>query len=139
MIPPASAPLVIDTVGPQVTDAFVDRLRRRLNVTMKDNLSALGPVEIFNSANFFFGRKGAAAAAYPVTGIVVLPVSADPTVMVILTIDDGRPLRGGARTLTILSWAGRDGPPRRRATRSTASSTGHSPRRRRSGREFSWR
>jgi hypothetical protein len=102
-------PLVIDTVGPRVTGVVLDRLHGQVDITFSDNLSGLDFAELDNSANYLFGRRGAPVTAYQVTGISALSTAADPESAVILTINGGKPLRGGVYNFTIFSGSGATG------------------------------
>jgi hypothetical protein len=96
-------PLVIDTAGPKVTSVFLDRLHGQVDITYADNLSGLDYAQIANSANYFFARVGAPPTAFQVTSIFARSTAADPESEAILTINGGRPLRGGVYALAILS------------------------------------
>jgi hypothetical protein len=102
-------PLVIDTAGPKVTSVFLDRLHGQVDITYADNLSGLDYAEIANSANYTFTKLGARSTAYQVTSIFARSTAADPESEAILTINNGKPLRGGIYTLTILSGDGATG------------------------------
>jgi hypothetical protein len=102
-------PLVIDTVGPRVTDLNLDRLHGQINVGFSDNLSGLDPAELNNSANYRFGRRHVRSKVYQVTGISTTTSADALQSTVILTINRGRGLRGGSYLFTILSGSGATG------------------------------
>ena len=103
-------PLVIDTVGPKVTNVKFARLSSEILVTFQDERSGLDNTTVVDGANYAFTRFGS-SHQYLVSALPISlgggPTAAETVAVVI----DGaqRQLRGGAPyTLTIRSGGIRD-------------------------------
>ena len=94
-------PLVIDTLAPVVTDVVFSRLSGSVFVTFQDNLSGLAQATVVNAANYrlnkLVGRKLGQILSTAIT-------TSGPTApeVVKITVNGGRPIRGGQYLLRIL-------------------------------------
>ncbi|WP_406695275.1 DUF4394 domain-containing protein [Singulisphaera sp. Ch08] len=101
-------PLVIDTVGPKVTDLILDRLSGRIGVAFQDDRSGLDQIGLIDGANYRFAGVvlvGARRNTPILITSATTTASTDPTAAqsVTLTLNRGRQIRGGKFTFTILS------------------------------------
>ena len=62
-------PLVIDTVGPKVTDVSFDRLGSRITVGLQDDRSGLDQATVIDGANYRLTKPHSFAKAFIVTGL----------------------------------------------------------------------
>ncbi len=98
--------LVIDTVGPVITNVVWNRLNGQVDYTIQDPspASGLNVATLLNSANYQF-TKVHANKAYPgkwiATNISVTPGAAPDTDNVAVTFNNGGTIRGGFYLLTI--------------------------------------
>jgi hypothetical protein len=92
---------IVDTRGPVVTGMAFDRLRGRLTLTFQDGLSGLDRATLSNLGNYRIAARPISARIHVPRSLVathvVLSQPASPTdpVTAALTINQGRPLRGG--------------------------------------------
>ena len=103
-----SGPLVIDTVGPKVTDLVFDRQHGRIGIAFQDDHSGLDQTSLIDGANYSFTgtsvRGSRRAGPFLVTSLAVSPPTG-PTApqAVTLTVNGGRPIPGGRYVLTVRS------------------------------------
>jgi hypothetical protein len=103
ILPNASqGPLVIDTVGPRITNVFFNRPNGQVDVVFQDDRSGLNQATLIDSANYKLTNPHTKPATFLVTNISVSP-AASPTSpqQVRLVFNSGRPLRGGFYTFTV--------------------------------------
>ncbi|WP_159452310.1 DUF4394 domain-containing protein [Singulisphaera sp. GP187] len=100
--------LIIDTVGPKVTDLILDRLSGRIGVAFQDDRSGLDQFGLVDGANYRFAGLVLVGARRN-TPILITNASTtasnNPTAAqsVTLTLNRGRQIRGGKFTFTVLS------------------------------------
>ncbi len=91
-------PLVVDTVGPQVSKLVFNHLNGQIDITYTDNLSGLNDNSLADAANYSFSKvhkNKQDGHNYLVNVISVSPGGNGNTENVVLTINNGRPIRGG--------------------------------------------
>jgi streptogramin lyase len=100
-------PIVIDTVGPVVTDLVFDRLNGQVDVTMQDNLSGLDQASLANGANYQFTGHSFLPnqpTKFLVTSLGVSKFTgATKPQTVVVTLNGGRQIRGGSYVFTVRS------------------------------------
>ncbi len=96
-----TAPLVIDTTGPQVANVQLEAARGQLRVTVRDTGGGLSPLTLANPFNYALTVGG--RTIFP-TG-VALGAAAGDSQQVIVTFNNGRRLAGG-NYVTTLSGVG---------------------------------
>ncbi|WP_422931981.1 Ig-like domain-containing protein [Singulisphaera sp. PoT] len=113
----AQGALIIDTVGPKVTDVFFDRLNGQIDVVYQDERSGMNASTLVDSSNYSLTKPHTFPATYLVTELTPSS-SSDPTapVTVPVTLNGGKSLRGGFYTFTIRSF----GPSNREGVRDVA-------------------
>lgn len=95
-------PLVIDTVGPKVTNVVFGPTTGQVLATFQDDRSGMDLATVADAANYSIVRRHRPAGSLLVTA---LPTTGGPTgsVNTSIVINGGQPLRGGVYTLTIRS------------------------------------
>ena len=91
-------PLVIDTVGPQVSKLLFNHLNGQIDVTFTNSLSGLNSNTLADAANYSFSkvhRNKQNGHNYLVNVISVSPTGNGNIENVVLTINGGQPIRGG--------------------------------------------
>lgn len=93
------APVVVDTVGPQITTVAFRRLTGLLRVTFQDDQSGLDPDRLVDRANFEFlarvrGSRRARHLLIPPLTTATPPNPRDAQ-LVTLAFNNGRPIRAG--------------------------------------------
>ncbi len=111
ILPNASqGPLVIDTAGPRVTAVTFDRVNGQIDITFQDDRSGLDQAQVIDAANSMLSKLHTRTpGTFKVNVISATPSGATGPEQVVLSINDGRQLRGGIDTLTILSGSGASG------------------------------
>jgi hypothetical protein len=102
----AIGPLVIDTVGPRVTNVVFARRSGSVYVTFQDNLSGLAQATLVDGANYMLNKLvGGKPGQFLSTSISLVSGSAGPTApqQVQITFNRGRRIRVGQYLLTIRS------------------------------------
>jgi hypothetical protein len=110
LLPSATqGPLVIDTHGPKVTGLSFNRVKGQIDVTFQDDRSGMFAYGVQDAASYRLTKLNTKAGAYLVN--VISQTQSGPTGPdnVVLTINNGRQLRGGTYTFSILSGAGVSG------------------------------
>lgn len=92
-------PILVDTTGPFVRDAFLDARRGQVRYLIGDAGSGLSPESLGALSNF--GLSMLKGAALPITRVDLLSPNPDGTQTVVATIGRGRPLRRGAYVITV--------------------------------------
>ncbi|GAC1465783.1 MAG: hypothetical protein NVSMB9_05700 [Isosphaeraceae bacterium] len=103
-------PLVIDTVGPKVVDVLFGRLSGQILVTFQDERGGLDTASLIDGQNYTVTKIHAnRPGTYLVSSLQLTPGGGptDPR-GVLVTINNGKPLRGGHYTFTIHSGGVRD-------------------------------
>ena len=97
-------PLVIDTVGPRVTNLSFDRLNGEVDATIQDERSGLNQSTLLDSSNYSLTKPHTRANQFLVTHIVA-PAQVNPTdpESIIIGFNGGAILKGGFYTFTIRS------------------------------------
>ncbi|WP_337175574.1 Ig-like domain-containing protein [Paludisphaera sp.] len=101
--------VVIDTVGPKVTDVLFDNVRGRVVVTyadaggVADAGAGLAMATVRDANNYRFLRQSHPLRRWGVNAITVDPGTATGEQVATLTINDGRGIRGGRYSFRILS------------------------------------
>ena len=100
-----TGPLIIDTVGPTVTNVVFARLTGSVYATFQDNLSGLAMASVLNGANYTFYKlvNGRPGQFFPSTITVVQSGGPTAPVQVRISFNGGRYIRGGQYVLTIRS------------------------------------
>ncbi len=101
--------LTIDTAGPKVTALNFDRVDGQIDITFQDSLSGMDQAEVIDAANYHLTKLHTIRGRYIVNVISATPNGPTGPENVVLTINDGRQLRGGIYTFTILSGGGPTG------------------------------
>ena len=96
-------PLVIDTVGPKVTNVQFGRSTGQIFVTFQDDRSGMDIASIVDAANYSFTKRNLPAGSLLVTELPVTASGPTAPVTVAMTINFGKRLSGGIYTLTIHS------------------------------------
>ncbi|WP_406693600.1 DUF4394 domain-containing protein [Singulisphaera sp. Ch08] len=97
--------LMIDTVGPRVTNLAFARLSGRMSVTLQDDRSGLAQARFADPASYTFTGRSVLGprrnGPFRITGVTMSPPGAptDPQV-VNLAINNGRQIRGGTFKFT---------------------------------------
>jgi hypothetical protein len=102
-------PLTIDTVGPKVTALSFDRVNGQIDLTFQDNLSGMNQAEVIDAANYSLTKVHTIRGRYVVNVISATPNGPTGPENVVLTINDGRQLRGGRYFFTVISGSGATG------------------------------
>ncbi|MDB5353044.1 MAG: hypothetical protein JWN86_4291 [Planctomycetota bacterium] len=101
----AGGPLVIDTVGPKVTDVLFARLSSAVLATLQDDRSGLDNTGVIDASNYAFNRNGFPQGHLLVTALPITSsggLTAPETVAI--TINGAKTqLRGGLYTLIVRS------------------------------------
>jgi Bacterial Ig-like domain len=94
--------LVIDTIGPKITDVFFDRFNGQIDVTYRDERSGMDQNTILDGINYFLTKQHTRPPAFLVTDVSTLaPLNPTDSQLVIVTINNGHALHGGRYTFTI--------------------------------------
>ena len=101
--------LTIDTAGPKVTALNFDRVDGQIDITFQDNLSGMDQAEVIDAANYQLTKLNTVRGTYVVNVLSATPSGPTGPENVVLTINDGRQLRGGNYLFTIFSGAGATG------------------------------
>ena len=101
-----TADLLIDTTAPRITGMFFNRLNGQIDFSITDASPASGVnlSTLLDSANYNFTKvhpQKAYPGKYLVTNISAVPGSAANTYDVVVTINSGKPIRGGFYLFTI--------------------------------------
>ena len=95
--------LTIDTVGPKVTALSFDRIDGQIDLTFQDSLSGMDQAQVIDAANYRLTKQHTIRGTYLVNVIAATPTGPTGPENVVLTINDGRQLRGGIYTFTVFS------------------------------------
>ncbi len=101
--------LVIDTVGPRVTDVAFDRLGGRAGATLQDERSGLDQSTVRDGSNYRFAGRSLVRGYHGPSRFVITSLevgansSATSPQSVIATFNQGRAIRGGRYVFTIFS------------------------------------
>jgi autotransporter-associated beta strand protein len=100
-----TGPLIIDTVGPTVTNVVFARHSGSAYVTFQDNLSGLDQATLIDGANYMLNKLVNGKPGQFLSSTITTVAPASPTVpqQVKITFNGGRQIRGGQYLLTILS------------------------------------
>ena len=100
-----TGPLIIDTVGPTVTNVVFARLSGSVYVTFQDNLSGLAQSTLVDGANYMLNKLVHGKPGQFLSSTITTIASASPTApqQVKITFNGGKSIRGGQYLLTILS------------------------------------
>jgi hypothetical protein len=100
----AQGPLVIDTVGPKITDVTFDRIHGQVFITFQDDRSGLDQESLIDGANYAFDKANQKPGQFLITALTATS-AANPTSpqTVDASINFGQALRGGRYTLTVHS------------------------------------
>jgi hypothetical protein len=110
LLPSATqGPLTIDTVGPKVTALSFARVNGQINLTFQDTLSGMNQAEVIDAANYQLTKLHTIRGRYVVNVISATPSGPTGPENVVLTINDGRQLRGGTYYFTVFSGNGATG------------------------------
>ena len=95
-------PLVIDTVGPRLTNVYLNRLNGEVIVAIQDERSGLDQATLLDSSNYTLTKPHTRANQYLVTSLTANP-GATPTdiEVIVVGINGGAVLKGGFYTFTI--------------------------------------
>ena len=100
-------PVVIDTVGPKVTDLLFDRLTGRVVLNFQDDRSGLDQFRLRDGSNYLFNGRSFIPnqpRRFLSTSLAVAaPTSPTAAQAVTLIINGGRSIRGGTYTITARS------------------------------------
>ncbi|MFO0888878.1 MAG: Ig-like domain-containing protein [Isosphaeraceae bacterium] len=99
--------IVVDTVGPRVTSAALDRAGGRVVLGFSDDRSGLDGTSLINGANYAFTKVRALPGRFLVTGLTATPPSGLAST-VDVAINGGRRMRGGRYTLVVRSGGVQD-------------------------------
>jgi streptogramin lyase len=105
---PTSHPLEIDTAGPKVASLSFNRVSGQIDLTFQDNLSGMDQAQVINAANYALSKLHTLRGRYLVNILSATPGGPTSPEPVVVTINNGRQLRGGIYTFTILSGGIRD-------------------------------
>jgi hypothetical protein len=100
--------LMIDTVGPRVTNVTLARLSGRVSVTLQDDRSGLDQARFAERASYSFTGRSVLGprrnGPFLITGVTMSPPGAPTEAQVVnLAINNGRRIRGGTFTFTVHS------------------------------------
>jgi len=100
-----TGPLIIDTVGPTVTNVVFARLSGSVYVTFQDNRSGLAQTTLIDGANYMLNKLVHGKPGQFLSSTITSAAAASPTApqQVKITFNGGRSIRGGQYLLTILS------------------------------------
>lgn len=93
------APVVVDTTGPFVRDAFLDARRGQLRILFGDAGAGLSPESLGSAANF--GLSNLNGAPIAVTRVELMAPNADGSQTAVVTLANGRALRRGGYVITV--------------------------------------
>jgi hypothetical protein len=99
----SQGPLVIDTVGPRITNLSFDRLTGELAITFQDDRSGMLTQSLLDAANYTFNRQHTRLPGTFIVTNLSLSGGSSPTSpqTVTVQINRGKPLRGGFFTITV--------------------------------------
>ncbi len=101
--------LTIDTTAPKVTALSFDRVDGQIDLTFQDNLSGMDQAQVIDAANYQLTKLHTIRGRYVVNVISATPSGLTGPENVVLTINDGRQLRGGIYYFTVFSGSGATG------------------------------
>lgn len=110
----ALAGLVVDTPGPVVQNMIFDRAHGLLYFEFQDGLSGLDRSTLMNPNNYRISAQALAANVPVLKSLVVTniaispPTAATDPVVVVITINGGKSLRGGLYTFDVVSGGIKD-------------------------------
>ncbi len=88
----ATGPLVVDTIGPQVTGLTFDPQSGRIRLALRDDLSGLDPSRVGSAANYVLTRSG--SSPFALASLVVTPGTLPTDTVFVDLAYSGRMLRG---------------------------------------------
>ena len=93
--------LVVDTVGPKVRGVFLKRANGAIDLALQDNLSGLNQTQVVSAASYTLAKLNTRTGQYQVNAIATSRTGPTGPEGVVLSINNGVPLRGGVYTFTV--------------------------------------